>query len=167
MNIRIFTMAMLLIVIACGQNDHHKYLRWIGDIPGDPTIDDAEFKLCRGDKHVMQYFNMGEGLQYEGEKIQLVRQFEENFAPIDVPQSGWIRIRFIVNCAGKTGRFRLMESDQNYKEQTFDSRITDQLLTITKSLDGWEVLSENDQPVDYYQYLVFKIEDGQIKEILP
>ncbi|HKK38289.1 MAG TPA: hypothetical protein VJ949_02605, partial [Cryomorphaceae bacterium] len=82
-------------------------------------------------------------------------------------ESGWVRIRFVVNCRGESGRFRMICSDEHYESREFDARITDQLMAITKSLDGWKPLPDSENPDEYYQYLVFKIENGDLIEILP
>lgn len=76
----------------------------------------------------LSHFN--KGLQYEGEKGNFINKFSENYIPIEINQSGWIRIRFIVNCEGKTGIFRIIESNENYQVQNFDERITNQLLKL-------------------------------------
>ncbi len=73
----------------------------------------------------------------------------------------------MVNCQGETDRFRLISADENYNEKTFAKSITDQLLDIAKSLNGWKVKKMKEKDIDYYQYLIFKIENGQLKEILP
>jgi len=107
-------------------------------------------------------------MQYEGEKYALVQTFSSQFkADPKIKDSGMIRIRFMVNCKGQTGRFRMISSGYDYKEKQFNKKITTQLMTITKSLTGWKILTDKKVPKDYYQYLLFKITDGQIKEILP
>ena len=78
-----------------------------------------------------------------------------------------IRIRFIVNCYGNTGRFRIIGSDENYNEMEFDSRITNQLLKITRALDEWGIKSDGHKSIDYYQFLIFRINNGQLIEIMP
>ncbi len=57
--------------------------------------------------------------------------------------------------------------DFDYKSKKFDSKIKNQLLAIVKNLDGWIPRKKNNQNLDYYQYLTFKIENGQIIKILP
>ena len=62
--------------------------------------------------------------------------------------------------------------DEKYQEKVFDKLITNQLLLISKSLKGWipkNFTSKTNEVFnyDYYQYLIFKIKDGQITEILP
>ncbi len=141
--------------------------RWVGDIDPNPKLDNPNFLLCHSENDVRQYFNMSKGLSFEGEKPAIIRYFEKNYKPVDVLESGWIRVRFIVNCKGQSGRFRMLESDENYKERPFDKKISNQIFTLTTQLSGWKILEEKSEAVDYYQYLLFKIKDGQIVKILP
>ncbi len=143
------------------------YPRWVGDIAFDPALDEQSFVLCNEEK-AKQYHNFSKGLQYQGEKWALRKVFMEKYhAPKNNTESGLIRIRFIVNCKGQTGRFRLQGMDEQYHEHTFDSKIASQLLQITKQLKGWLQLPTGDSPEDYYQYLIFKIDKGQLIEIMP
>ena len=144
-----------------------KYMRMVGDSEFDPEKDDPNFKLCFSENQVRQYFNFGRGLQYEGEKKALVEHFFKQYKPVDTDQSGLIRVRFIVNCKGETGRFRLIEADENYQKTKFDERITQQLLTLTKSLKGWKPQADEYAERDFYQYLVFKIKNGDLIEMMP
>jgi hypothetical protein len=143
-----------------------QYPRVIGDIAFDPKTDKANYIAC-GNCEMFQYFQSSEPT-YNGDKLAIEKVFLEKYNPKNVKyESGLVRIRFIVNCLGETERFRLMASDENYQEKTFDESITSQLLEITKSLKGWKAMTFNNTKINYYQYLIFKIKDGQIQEILP
>lgn len=169
-NIFNWLLALLLVsTIACSPDSAHesKYMRWVGDSEFDPAIDDSTWQICNYELIVKQYFNFSEGFKYTGEKTALIAAFDNGYTPVETDQSGWIRIRFVVNCKGEAGRFRITQSDKDYKETVFDNQITSQLLEITKSLDGWVPLPTGDVHEDYYLYLIFKIENGQIIEILP
>ncbi|WP_340153716.1 hypothetical protein [uncultured Marivirga sp.] len=146
------------------------YLRWVGDIQFDEEIDNPDFKLCYTDNNVRQYFNFSKGVQYKGEKPAIDKYFLENYKPTESKQIGFLRIRFIVNCKGETGRFRLKGMGQDYQPMAFDKSITDQILSLSKKMDGWlpiEMEEMNNTPWDYYQYLIFKIDGGNIIEIMP
>lgn len=159
---------VVLILASCGlDREPSQYLRWVGDSEFDPKMDTSRFELCSYEYLVKQYFHFEQGLKYKGEKKELKAIFDKEYIPVESNQSGFIRIRFIVNCKGETGRFRLISSDLDYKEQVFDEKITSQLLSITQSLDGWEVQSMDDKPRDFYQYLIFEIRDGQLVNIMP
>jgi hypothetical protein len=145
-----------------------KYLRWVDDIEFDPVVDDDGFKVCYGDNRIIQYFNNSRGVEYEREKIAIDKAFQEHYdVSKAAKESGLIRIRFIVNCQGETGRFRVLSMDEEYNEKQFDASITEQLLEITKSLEGWKPKVDRGRQVDYYQYLIFKIRNGEIVKILP
>ncbi len=146
-----------------------EYMRFVGDIKQDSILDNSSFVVCNDEKHLFQYFNTGEGFRYKGEKTTLVSKIKKAYKPLqNLPnQNGYIRIRFIVNCEGEAGRFRVLASDFNYQEKEFDKAIISQLLSIVKGLDGWEIMTKNDKRLDYYLYLVFKIDNSHIIEILP
>ncbi len=141
--------------------------RWIDDIVQDSTLDGMDFKICNADDQIIQYFNDGKSVQYKGGKPIIEATFFSAYTPVDITQSGFIRIRFVVNCLGKTGRFRLLSSDLNYQPYPFTPEITDQLLQITKSMKDWQPKTWKGMQIDYYQYLVFKIENGKLTHILP
>ncbi len=142
----------------------------VGDILFDPKLDREDFKVCN-EKKVYQYYvrySADKAPGYQGEKPALEKVFEENYSyPKTAGQSGYLTIRFLVNCHGETGRFRIEEMDRDYKAFQFDSKISEKLLEITKSLDGWIPRKKEEKDLDYYQYLTFKIRDGQIIQILP
>ena len=149
-------------------NEKQEYLRWVGDIEQNEQIDELEFKVCNGDDKILQYFNLGKGPTYSGEKSRVLNTFKTNYKPRrDKKENGLIRIRFIVNCEGKAGRFRVLQSDFDYQEKEFNKEIVSQLLNITKGIENWDVFKRNEMPIDYYMYLIFKITNGELTEILP
>jgi hypothetical protein len=164
------TLKFLLFIplISFGQEKSEtksEYPNYVGDIEFNSEIDNKDFELCNS-KHIYQYFNIGDGLIYEGEKLAIEKEFTEKYkSEIIKNETGLIRINFVVNCKGKTDRFRLISMAENYKEKIFVKSITEQLMSITKNLKGWE--GKKYKEIDYYQYLIFKIENGQLKQILP
>lgn len=174
---RLFIFGLLALSLGCNSKRSNQLLtlwgsespeyRMVGDINSDPKLDGPNFKVCGGDDNLAQYFHFGEGLQVDGEQPAIAEAFYKNYKPVESDQSGWIRIRFIVNCEGDTGRFRITGADENYQPLEFDPAITSQLLEITKKLSGWATRENEYGPINYYQYLIFVMEKGQIKEILP
>ena len=161
-----------LLLLSCKTekeaDSEYEYLRWVGDIAHNQDSDEPDFKICNGDEQILQYFNLGEGPIFPEEKSALLEVFESKYTPVEAAgQDGLIRIRFVVNCEGKAGRFRILQADNDLNEIEFDKRITDQLLEIAKGVEIWKVMYRHEIPVDYYFYLIFKIKDGRITEILP
>ena len=159
---------LAIILLSCNSQQNSKTSRWLDDIQYDKKIDKKNFVVCDED-NVFQYFNLGDAIHYKGDKPMIINEFIANYDSTKVKrESGLIRIRFIVNCEGETDRFRMMQSDLNYKEKVFDKNISDQLMAITKGLDGWGKKEKKDgTSVDYWQYLTFKIIDGKIVKIIP
>ncbi|UBZ06185.1 hypothetical protein LDL76_12545 [Salegentibacter mishustinae] len=169
-NINSAILIFILILCSCKREIKQgtDYLRWIGDIEQNDEIDKSEFTVCNGNDNILQYFNFRKGAVYNGEKSRIINFFNSKYKPVTGKnQDGFIRIRFIVNCQGIAGRYRILQSDENYQPQEFDEKITSQLIEITREIENWEVLEREDFPIDYYMYLVFKIDDGAITEILP
>jgi len=149
------------------KESRNDYPRHIGDIEFLSSQDDESFRLCNSEKQIEQYFNDGNGLQYKGERAEIWKLFKENFkSDNSITDSGLLTLRFVVNCKGETDRFRLLEMDYNFKEINFSKAITDQILSIAKSMKGWQPKTQNGQPIDYYQVISFKIEKGKIFEIV-
>jgi hypothetical protein len=161
----LFVATILIGANACGQQKKTEYPLQVGDIYFDAKLDDATFKVC-DDTRVMQYYNFGNGLQYKGEKIAIDEHFLSKYKSKG-NEEGYVTIRFIVNCNGQSGRFRIEGMDVNYNEKKFSKEITDQLLALTTQLNGWEIGTYENTAYDYYQYLTFKIENGKLIEIMP
>lgn len=165
-------LAMILFyTIHCQTKAFFPYPRMIGDISYDASIDDPEFNLCRDDSLAIQYYALtkltGEK-PYIDEKYAVHKTFKEKYNPhIAKSESGLIRVRFIVNCNGKAGRLRVLGMDNDYREKQFDISITNQLHTIIKHHLKWNTFKTLALQRDYYMYLIFKIEEGKIIEILP
>ncbi|WP_375578679.1 hypothetical protein ABWH96_16860 [Marivirga tractuosa] len=172
-NLFLVVISISICMFSCNSNpakEKEPYLRWVGDIEYDEETDNSDFKLCYADKDIRQYFNFSKGVQYKGEKPAIVQYFTEHYKPVSSKKSGLLRIRFIVNCKGETGRFRIMSMNAEYQPMEFEPEISNQLLDLTKKMDGWlpiEMDQMDNMRLDYYQYLIFKIHDGKIIEIMP
>lgn len=169
--LKLATLITILSSCQATSNTTKEYPRMIGDISYDATIDTSQFTLCNDDKWAVQYYafttSTGEK-PYLYEKYHLQKIFEDNYNPETAQkESGLLRIRFIVNCEGESGRFRMIGMDENYKEKEFDTSITNQLLSITQHQLKWKPFKTSSIERDYYMYLIFKIEKGKIIEILP
>ncbi|MCX8491860.1 MAG: hypothetical protein ORN54_12415 [Cyclobacteriaceae bacterium] len=160
---------LLLVVFAsCQKSSAQKstYPDHVGDIAFDEKMDDPNFKICVSGG-IPQYYEFGKSLQYQGEKPTLDKHFEILKQNETTAESGYITIRFIVNCEGKTGRYRIEEMNNEYQSMSFDKKLVEKILVLTKELSGWVVGGNPEHPVDYYQYLTFKIEGGKLIEIMP
>ncbi len=137
----------------------------IGLIEYDPLVDTLSFDVC--DENLVYPYFHHKDLSFKGEKPAMVNKYKMLFEPTGKPGSGYITIRFIVNCNGETGRFRVIQMDKNYHLKSFSKKLVSQLLEVTKSLQGWDVLYEDGRSYDYVRYVTFKIHEGKIMDIMP
>lgn len=166
--------ALLSTLYSCGQVQNtneqktsKEYPLQVGDISFDSKIDDPDFKVC-DDNNVLQYYNLGKGLQYKGEKSAINKYFKRGLKSTGLKEdTGYITIRFIVNCKGEVGRFRVQKMDNDFNEKEFSADFEKQLLKLTKQMSGWMVGEYEGKIYDYYQYLTFKSESGNLVEIMP
>ncbi|MCO6488027.1 MAG: hypothetical protein J5I98_06390 [Phaeodactylibacter sp.] len=160
----------LLLVFSAGCFDQG-HQQEVGDIPFDPATDSPNFKICGQESSIKQYYVRGSShtpAGYEGEKRALEQAFLERYNfPVSESEDGYVTIRFVVNCRGESGRFRIEQMGFDYQPRNFDPELVQQLLEITSSLDGWIPISREGKTCDFYQYLTFKLRNGQIEKILP
>jgi len=138
----------------------------VGDIQPDPMLDDSTFRVCR-ETNIPQYYSVQSG--FEGEKPAIIRYFKQNFKKEKAfaQENGYLTIRFVVNCNGQTGRFRLLEMGTDYQPKKFSDALSGQLLRLTRQMTGWLPGKSENIPYDYYQYLTFTIVQGEITQITP
>lgn len=167
MNKFFYILFLLPILFSCqSEKTLTVYPNHVGDIEFDESIDGSDFKKCFVDFSSFQYYNF-DGLQYKGEKFEIEEKLEKLNLQTDKKSNGYVTIRFVVNCDGKTGMFRIQQMNENYTEKQFDKKFVDKLLNFTRSLNGWIPKEYSGIKINYYQYLTFKIQDGKIAEILP
>lgn len=166
MNKLLFASFLLILATGCSLTSKPE----VGDIPFDPELDTADFTICNEANMEQSYARRSddEPTTYEGEKRGLERDILSKYQMEDIlGEDGYITVRFVVNCKGDTGKFRVEEMGFDYRVKQFDQRITSQLLDIVKKLDGWVPRKRKDRTLDTFQYLTFKIQKGQIVKILP
>ena len=136
-----------------------------GDINFDASLDDPGFIIC-DPNNVFQYYNTGS--YYKQHKREIEQYFKRNYRPAQTAeQTGYLTIRFIINCSGKTGRFRMYELDAHYQPYKFNDSICSQLMTLTKALKNWQPAEYKNKIYDSYQYITFKLKKGAIECVLP
>jgi hypothetical protein len=137
-----------------------------GDIAFNAALDDSSFIVCKPNA-VLQYYNTGS--YYKQHKREIEQYFKRNYhQPAQTAgQTGYLTIRFMINCSGKTGRFRMYEIDDHYQTYKFDAGISSQLMTLTKNLTNWQPAEYKNKIYDSYQYITFKLKKGAIECVLP
>lgn len=132
----------------------------------DLAIDDS-FTPCFEEKQFPYYYGR-EPSGYEPGKDSLRQYFFQNFNNYgDTSESGFITIRFVINCKGEAGRYVIHQLGPDFKKKEFNPKITNQLLDLVKYLEDWKPIAFYDDHYDSFIYLSFKIENGELVAILP
>jgi len=145
-----------------------KYPATVGDIEFNEKLDDPAFKKCTPEKMIsIQYYQGKNGFDYKGEKLAIIEKLQKEKISSESKMNGYITVRFLVNCEGKTELFRVQQMDADLRETEPDKELGEKLLRFTESLDGWIPKEIKGFKAGYYQYLTYKIEDGKVSEVLP
>ena len=134
---------------------------------GEYAVDSIELdKLCEP-RGALQYYSLK--TKHPKSSAQLLTEvkafYKKNTAA--ATQSGFLTIRFIINCKGEPCAFKFYEIDENDQERPFDTSISAPLLGFTKQLGGWKSGEHKGKTYNYYTYFCFKIKNGDIENIVP
>lgn len=161
---------LLLILIMLGSCDYYRinpHRNHISHIPIGQAIESDSFKVCFKEKIFPPFYGRQRATFSEGTKA-LKQHILDTYEDIgDRSESGYITIRFVVNCEGEAGRFIVHEVGPDYKKKKFNKRIVKQLLGSLQSLKEWKPLQFYDDRYDSYYFLSFKINNGELAEVLP
>ena len=164
-----FLFIAVLVIQGCIHDQEASYPKRIGDIAHDPAIDHPDFAACDEHKILQHYATPDLWFDvYEGDKPALLEDIYHQFTPTtDSTQDGYFTVRMVINCEGKSGRYRSESMDLQYQPFAFDTTISDQILHIIRSLDGWKPQIHDTESYDYYIYITCKIINGNIVKVLP
>ena len=136
----------------------------VGWIKFDGEKDDTSFKIC-DEYNIHEYYQVnpryGEGLKSIKEYFKSI---EHN---LDLPSSfsGYLTVRFVINCEGNVGRLRLMIVNRDYESVSIDFD-SDLLNEIVRNMGSWLPGRYKGETFDSYKHIVFKIRDGKVIDII-
>ena len=123
------------------------------------------FEVC-DENFILQYYNP-ERATYSQGKNGLRSFILSNYKNKNYTDSGYLNIRFVINCKGEAGRYVIHENDLNLVPKTFTKDLKDQLFELTTHLKKWNPNFTHDMYRDSYMYISYRIENGNITEIIP
>ena len=134
--------------------------------PGDYSIDSLEVeKLCKPE-YVLEYYQVAS--KNANSSPQILNEWKSVFKkPADFKQSGFLTIRFVVNCRLELCCFHTYQMDEKYQPIEFDEGVKTQLIAFIKTVNGWKSGKYKDEPINYFYYLNFVIKNGEFKRVSP
>ncbi len=136
----------------------------VGDIEYDAKTDDPKFKFCNN-KFVLQGYELK--TRSDETRHWISQQLKQRFLSRQEwnTQTGFITIRFAVNCFGLTDRFRAMGVTSELQFTHFEESLNQYLISLTKEIK-WPAEKYKSYDVDYFQDVTFKIVKGELKEVV-
>ena len=133
--------------------------------PQEALLSDG-FSTCYEEKYIFNYYN-DKHVRYSKNKNGLRDFILSSYQNKDYSDSGYLNIHFVVNCQGEAGRYKIYETDLDLESKSFNEDLKQQLFDLTTQLKEWYPLNLRGSDVDAYMYLSYRIEHGNIIEILP
>ena len=165
---RICIFILILTFYSCDYYLINSYKNGVSYINPNSAIEVEAFEACYEEGILPSYFSRNKPTQFIHGKDSLRNYFFNEFHHEGYTnESGYVTVRFVVNCQGEIGRYEIHSIGPDYKKKKFPSLFTDQLLKLTSQLQDWQSLQIGDTKFDSYFHLGFKIENGTILEILP
>lgn len=151
---------------------HHRYFpetnrftQAANYIDPEKAIDLGEFTVCDEDQ-IYDYYN-SDGADYQAGKNGLRTQILSQYQAAHFKDSGYLNIRFVVNCQGEPGRYVMETYDLDLNASPMDEELKAHLFNLTRDLKDWNPIQINDTAQDAYVYISYRLENGKIVAILP
>lgn len=144
--------------------EQNVYTERIAYIDPESSMFSEGFETCYD--YIYDYYNPEKPTYIKG-KNGLRKFILENYLNNNYKDSGYLNIRFVINCKGETGRYVLHENDLDLNPRKFTKELKDQLLELTTKLNKWNPNVIRGKKVDSYMYISYRIENGEIIEIIP
>lgn len=132
--------------------------------PKNPDVSE-DFKRC-SDKLPAGFYHSTAPYIYKGGKPVFRRFIQDNYSKNNFTDNGYLNFRFLVDCNGELGDVETNQLDPNLEITTLNKDLISRLSKLTLRKENWNSL-ETREVRDLYMYIIYKIENGQVVEILP
>lgn len=135
----------------------------VGDILFDETIDRDDFVLCDS----TDIDHRRNSLVYPGGKKHMMTLCRDGYKASEdfTDFTGYVVVRFLINCEGKTGRFRSEVLDLDFTPAGCSASLKNHILSIVKGLDQWADAKNSTPNRDHSKYINFKIVKGELESV--
>lgn len=172
----LFVTLVLTTYISCTDSSSKRNFPTINHRVAYINIEKAKntdrFIVCDS-TYIVDYYNYSPGdsiyraTSYANGKNGLRKEVLTQYKNNNYSDSGYLNFRFIVNCHGEAGAYVIHENDLDLKPKSFNPDLVEQLFNITVSLKEWLPNFMRGENRDSYMYISYRIENGEITEIIP
>nr|WP_297913540.1 hypothetical protein [uncultured Allomuricauda sp.] len=134
-------------------------------IDPDKALFSEGFEVCDED-YIAQYYNP-ERATYSQGKNGLRKFILTHYENRNYTDSGYLNVRFVINCKGEAGRYLVHQNTLDLEPTELDKDMVHQLVELTRQLKKWNPNYIREKYWDSYMYISYRIEHGEIIEIIP
>ena len=148
--------------------NEEKYPQHIGYINPEKALLTEDFEIC--DANLLGAYSSSQPKIYKGGKYAFKKYIQNNYTNDGYTDSGFLIFRFHINCNGETGNVEINELNQDMQPTDLNDAMVEQLLKLTVKKENWQVgyvSDEDGNAYNHYMYILYKIENGELLEILP
>ncbi|WP_155995179.1 hypothetical protein [Tenacibaculum ovolyticum] len=156
-----FSVLLFMIIWIYGLISHN-----VGEIKYDKSINKLTFKVCN-EKRIFEYYSVSTSYQKGRKQMRkdLLNILNKENLKLE-NKTGYITFRFVINCKGESGWYRVNSTTEDYKEAVFKKTEINKLKGAILKLKNWKVgRLKNNKKVDSYYQINFKIKEGVIEDI--
>ncbi len=157
----IFLLISFLIALSLTAWAYYQSTHKVGELIADKNID-KDFEICN-DKRIYEYYNYG--TEYIGGKKEIKNRIFSDLEFLNFKETGLVTFRFVVNCNGEIGRFRVKSIDKDLKKNEISSENIREIEKALLKLKNWNPGKNKYGAQDSYYLLNFKIENNKIIDI--
>ncbi len=159
---------LILLFFGCDNAEkmETKYQQRIGYIDPETSRYSDDFKLCN-EKYVIGYYSSYAPKIYKNDKIAFRKYIREHYKNKGYKDTGFLNLRFHINCEGQIGNLEVNELDENLELSSLNADLVQQLVDLSMHKNNWNLFEYEGKKFDVYMYLIYKLENGNVLEILP
>ena len=158
----LFLLISFLLALTITAWVYYQSTHKIGEIDANDKTD-KNFRVCNEDK-IPEYYSMK--TDFIGGKSAIKDSILYKLESLKFRESRLVTFRFIVNCEGQAGRFRVKAINRDIKKSEVDPENIQKIEKVLAQLKSWNpARNKSGQYFDSYYMVNFKIEDHKIVDI--
>ena len=124
------------------------------------------FSLCQPIEQLNLYPHRS--LEYKGHQRQIRKVIEQNFdANNSIDYTGFINVKFYINCKGEKGNVKIDGLGLNYKTINVSGQLQAQINNLVQALEDWILpFDKEGVRLDSTYSFVLKIENGKLTNVI-
>ncbi len=142
-----------------------KYPDYVGEIYIDKATRTTGFSLCKDENKPHGFYSSAAPHIYKKNKLAFKEFIAQQYQNRNRDDNGYLNLRFHINCRDETGNLIINELNADLEPSNLNATLVEQLVDLSMRSENWR--TANHPTLNYYMYLIFKIENGNVTEILP